>query len=120
MTPEGKVKVRVKAIIKSYKPHVYSHWPVLNGMGEPTLDCNGSVGGEAFSVETKKEGAGLTMRQMRTKADMENGGVTVFVIVGRDDLALAEFDAWLRERVIRWLDKLEKGGGSPWPKQRET
>jgi hypothetical protein len=106
MTPEGKVKAKVKSIIKAYKPHVYSHWPVMNGMGEPTLDCTGCVDGQAFYVETKKDGARMTPRQARTMTDMMDGGGVVFTIVGRDEIVLAEFDAWLHGHVTHRIAKL--------------
>lgn len=99
MTPEGRVKEHVKRIISRYGKRVYSHWPVLNGMGHPTLDCTGSAGGPSFAVETKAEGERLTPRQELTKRRMKDGGVTVFVIAGHDPFVLAEFDAWLRKQV---------------------
>lgn len=105
MTPEGRVKARVKKIITAYSPHVYSHWPVMNGMGEPTLDCVGCVEGQFFAVETKTKGKRLTPRQVLTMKHMQDGGATVFVIVGVDELVLAEFDAWLHERVMRTIAK---------------
>jgi hypothetical protein len=86
----------------------------MNGMGSPTLDCNGSADGEAFSVETKMAGVRLTPRQILTVQDMQAGGVTVFVIIGQDEMVLAEFDAWLHERVMRRIAKIAlldmKGG----------
>jgi len=97
-TPEGKVKKVVKAIIAQYQPYVYSHWPVLNGMGEPTLDCCGSVDGFAFYVETKAPGEKPTQRQWITIRRMRRAGAPVFILDG-EDLPLREFDAWLRERV---------------------
>lgn len=105
MTPEGRVKVVVKRIILAYKPHIYSHWIVTNGMGHPTLDCIGWVDGDAFAVETKAAGEKLTPRQVVTMHDMQAGGGTVFAIIGRDELVLAEFDAWLHERVMRTIAK---------------
>ena len=115
MTPEGKVKAKVKEIITAYKPHVYSHWPVLNGMGEPALDCYGCADGEFFSVETKAhEGDRLTPRQLLTANKITKAGGPVFRVYGKDELALAEFDAWLHERVMRKIarGKLKKYGGS--------
>lgn len=100
-TPEGKVKARVKRIIKQYGRRVHSRWPVLNGMGEPTLDCVACVNGEAFYVETKAEGECLTMRQGITRREILDAGGVVFVIVGIDELVLAELDAWIAERVRR-------------------
>ena len=107
MTPEGKVKEKVKAIIKAYKPHVYSHWPVLNGMGAPTLDCVGCANGEYFAVETKADGKALTPRQLVTLEEMRKAGARVFIIVGVDDLELKAFDSWLHKRV---MNSLSRGG----------
>lgn len=113
MTPEGKVKLAVKKLLKQY-PNTYSHWPVQTGYGAPTLDCVGSVnsrllaGGVSFAVETKYKDD-LTPRQRLTKAAMERGGVTVFIIgqyvysgfdgKGEDYSGLAEFDSWLRRHL---------------------
>lgn len=107
MTPEGRVKAKVKAIIAAYNPHVYSHWPVMNGMGQPTLDCNGCVNGEAFYIETKRPGEKLTQRQELTRASMEAAKGMVFKLDG-DELQLAEFDAWLHHRVMRAIARTIK------------
>lgn len=105
MTPEGRVKAKVKDIIKAYKPAVYSHWPVLNGMGEPTLDCIGCVNGQFFAVETKAEGKKLTPRQELTRTQMWKAGGVVFEIVGCDSPALKVLDEWLQQQVL-----LSQGG----------
>jgi len=107
-TPEGKVKLLVKEIIGAYKPHVFSHWPVLNGMGTPTLDCTGCADGDYFAVETKIENVTLTLRQTRTREEMREAGGTVFVIQGEDSLQLGEFEAWLHHRVMRKLARLQR------------
>lgn len=107
MTPEGRVKQSVKEIIKSYKPHVYAHWPVMNGMGAPTLDCVGCANGEFFAVETKAEGKDLTPRQRVTREEMQKAGARVFVIVGVEDIELKAFDSWLHKRV---MNSLSRGG----------
>lgn len=107
MTPEGRVKEKVKEIIKAYKPHVYAHWPVLNGMGVPTLDCVGCANGEFFAVETKAAGKDLTPRQRVTQEEMRKAGARVFVIVGVDDVELKAFDSWLHKRV---MNSLSRGG----------
>lgn len=107
MTPEGRVKKKVKEIINKYGSGVYSHWPVLNGMGKPTLDCVGCANGVFFSVETKAPGEKLTPRQEITRNDMRIAGGTVFVIAGQDEMVLAEFDAWLAKQVYG-----RRGGGT--------
>lgn len=79
-TPEGLVKTHVKALLAKYKPALYAHWPVQNGMGSPTLDCVGAINGHAFAIETKAPGKKPTARQAVTIADMQDAGIAVFVI----------------------------------------
>jgi len=98
MTPEGRVKKRVKQLLESYGKAVYTHWPVLNGMGKPTLDCIGCANGAYFAIETKAPGEVLTERQGLTRRDIEVAGGTVFAYDG-DDFVLAELDAWIRKQL---------------------
>ena len=77
-TPEGKVKDRVKRLLKKY--NCYQFWPVQTGYGAPTLDCIGCHAGFFFSIETKAPGKHLTPRQSLTKEDMEEADARVFVI----------------------------------------
>lgn len=99
MTPEGEVKKAVKKVFERYGTRVYTHWPVLNGMGKPTLDCTGCVNGWYFAVETKRPGERPTWRQGNTRKDMEAAGATVFVIDAADSFALSEFAAWLEGKL---------------------
>jgi hypothetical protein len=99
MTPEGKVKAEVKKVLACFGPYVYAHWPVLNGMGAPTLDCIGCVGGKFFAIETKAAGKELTPRQHETRDRMVAAGGRVFVIAGTDDIALKAFTAWLAKQL---------------------
>jgi hypothetical protein len=80
MTPEGKVKLRVKELLREFKPRLWAHWPVQVGYGAPTLDCTGAYNGHAFAIETKAPGEDLTDRQQLTKQEMEDAGIRVFVI----------------------------------------
>lgn len=101
MTPEGKVKERVKKILKPFKPKLYAHWPVQTGYGAPTLDCNGAINGRAFSIETKAPGKHLTPQQEATKAEKEAAGIKVFVVGEKlmDDgyyTGEAELFSWLK------------------------
>lgn len=82
MTPEGKVKERVKRILKRYHPVLYAHWPVQAGFGSPTLDCNGALLGRAFSIETKAPGKKPTARQLDTMIEMKAAGIKIFLIDG--------------------------------------
>lgn len=109
MTPEGRVKSRVKDILTAYKPHVYGNWIVQNGMGTPTLDYIGCCCGRYFSVETKAPGKKPTARQAKTVADIEIASGRVFVIDDVDAVALTELDEWLHYYVMR-KQRRQQGG----------
>lgn len=92
MTPEGKVKDRVKKLLK--EAGAYYHLPVLNGMGAPTLDIIGCHRGAFFAIETKAPGKKPTERQLQTMEAMSAAGGTVFVVDG-SDASMATVRAWL-------------------------
>lgn len=91
MTPEGKIKEKVKAVFK--KHGAYYHMPVMNGMGAPTLDFIACCRGLFFAVETKAAGKKPTKRQEVTMADMARANAFVFVV--SDEASLATLDAVL-------------------------
>lgn len=91
MTPEGRVKKRVSALLKS-TPGVYYFMPVPSGYGESSLDYIGCHWGRAFFVETKAPGKKPTERQMQTIASIERAGGRVFVIDGDT----TELEQWLK------------------------
>lgn len=91
MTPEGKVKAKVKALFKQYG--AYFHMPVQNGMGEPTLDFIACLRGYFIAVETKAPGKKPTKRQQVTMAQMSAAGAFVFVV--SDDASMAVLEAHL-------------------------
>ena len=95
----------MKEILNAFKPHVYGHWIVQNGMGTPTLDYIGCCCSDYFAIETKAEGKKLTPQQNLTKERTEEANGAVFCIIGHDELVLAEFEAWLHERVMRKLSR---------------
>lgn len=77
-TPEGKVKERVKTLLKKYG--VYQHWPVQMGYGAPTLDCVACYRGFYLAIETKAPGKAPTPRQRLTIDEMWKAGAKVFVV----------------------------------------
>lgn len=91
MTPEGKVKNKVKGLLRCFP--VYWHMPVQNGMGSPSLDFICCVKGLYFAIETKAPGGKPTPRQEDTINKIQQAGGRVFVIDG--DLTLLE--TWLKE-----------------------
>ena len=90
-TPEGRVKDKVKKILKAWG--CYQFWPVQNGMGAPALDCHGCVIGVAFFIETKAPGKEPTPRQLNTLRATEEAGGRNFVIDG--DEGYIELTRWL-------------------------
>jgi len=89
MTPEGKVKEKVKKILKL--AGAYYHMPVQNGMGAPTLDIIGCHYGRYFGIECKAPGKTPTPRQQNTMDAIRNAGGKVFIIDGDID------------ELVRWL-----------------
>lgn len=92
MTPEGKVKARVKNLLNAYG--CYHFWPVQTGMGARTLDCLGCHNGRAFAIETKAPGKKLTEQQQSIAERIEDSRCRVFTISMPDDLVSLEH--WLR------------------------
>lgn len=88
MTPEGKVKEKIKNLLRRYG--VYYHMPVMNGMGAPTLDFIACPNGRFMAIEAKVDGKNLTARQHVTKAEMEASGGFVFRVSNADELAVVE------------------------------
>ena len=77
-TPEGKVKAKVKRLLKKYD--CYQFWPVQTGYGAPTLDCIACCQGHFIGIETKAPGKRPTPRQLLTIDDMKEAGAAVIVI----------------------------------------
>lgn len=78
LTPEGRVKAKVKKIL--HWAEVYYHMPVQNGMGRMSLDFICCRLGVFFAIETKAEGNKLTLRQAKTAREIEQAGGRVFVV----------------------------------------
>ena len=99
MTPEGKIKAKVKKMLADYP--VWTHWPVQMGYGAPTLDCVGTFNGKFFAIETKAPGEKPTPRQEITIKEMLTAGGAVFVIDGRPSHML---------RLLLWLEEVSQQG----------
>jgi hypothetical protein len=81
MTPEGKVKARVKKLLAPYLNFgLWYYMPVQNGMGTPVLDFIGCYKGQFFAIETKAPGGKPTKRQELTMTQMRQAGAAVMVI----------------------------------------
>lgn len=103
MTPEGRVKARVKKLLSKYSPNLYQHWPVLNGMGCPTLDVIGCFWGRFFAIEVKAGNKRMTQRQELTAGDMMLAHGRVFLV--NDESGLDELEDWLERVDTREIKK---------------
>lgn len=94
MTPEGRIKQKIKKVLDIYKEDgIYYFMPVPGGYGKSTLDYLGFFYGFGFAVEAKAPGEKPTPRQEGTIADIGRSGAPVFVIDGEE--TLAPFARWL-------------------------
>ena len=91
MTPEGKVKKKVDALLDKYK--CYYRKPVTGGYGKAALDYEGCSRGRFFAVETKPAGEKPTDRQLFIAETIREAGGRAFVVIGDD--GLAELEQWL-------------------------
>jgi hypothetical protein len=98
MTPEGKVKAKVKKLLKKFEPSVWGDWPVPAGYGKSTVDYIGCNMGRFFAIETKAHGKHPTPLQALCLQEIERKGGKTFVIGsngGVDDPAFGELEEWL-------------------------
>lgn len=95
-TPEGKVKNKVKEVLKSYD--AYWHCPVQNGMGSPTLDFVCCFRGRYFAIETKAGNKKPTPRQESTIDAIRKAGGLAFVINEVEGLEL----------LVEWLNRIKE------------
>lgn len=79
-TPEGKVKDKVKRLLKKYG--AYYFMPVQTGYGAPTLDILACYKGIFIAIETKAPGKKPTARQELTIKEIKAANGLVYVIDG--------------------------------------
>ena len=77
-TPEGKLKAKVKALLKEHG--AYWHCPVQNGMGSPSLDFVCCHRGLYFAIETKAGNKKPTPRQETTISQIRDAQGLAFVV----------------------------------------
>lgn len=93
-TPEGKVKDKVKRVLKAHGDGVYSFWPVQTGMGAKTVDCLVCAHGHYAAIETKAPGKKPTPLQDLTLRQVRAAGGATFVIDNVD--GTGELEAFLQ------------------------
>jgi hypothetical protein len=93
LTPEGRVKEKVKRLLEKYG--AYYFMPVQNGMGKASLDFLVCHQGRFAAIETKAGTKGMTPRQEVTTEEMRAAKAAVFLINERD--GWVELAYWLEE-----------------------
>lgn len=98
MTPEGKVKQKIKDVLKKYPDDVYWYMPVPSGYGARTVDFIGCAWGWFFAIEAKApKGRATALQEATLDRIREAGGVTFLIY---DEVGIQELDAWLE--VLSW------------------
>ena len=93
MTPEGKVKARVKAILDSMK--VYYFMPSTGGYGRSGIpDIIGCRNGVFFGIECKANGSKTTALQEREIKRINDAGGCALVV---DEVNVEIVPRWLRQ-----------------------
>ena len=90
MTPEGRVKAKLKARLKAVG--AYQFWPVQMGYGAATVDCLAAAFGRFVGIECKREGVEKpTPRQARVMEQIRAaGGLTYLVTMENEKLKWIE------------------------------
>jgi hypothetical protein len=63
VTPEGRVKAKIKKFLAEKGPGCWSFWPVQTGFGRRTVDAHICYRGMFIGLEVKKPGAHPTALQ---------------------------------------------------------
>jgi len=88
VTPEGKVKAKVRALLNRYE--IEFAMPVQTGMGKQFLDFVCCWRGLRLDIETKAPNGALTPLQRATCVKLLNVRAKVFIISNEDGLAALE------------------------------
>jgi hypothetical protein len=82
MTPEGRVKDKVKKVLDRFVH--YREMPVPSGFGKSGLDFTVCFFGHFITIETKKPGDVLTPRQDLRRRDIQAAGGIVYGVDGTE------------------------------------
>jgi hypothetical protein len=103
MTPEGKVKLKVKKLLKD--AGAYQHWPVQTGYGTPCLDCHACIYGWYVGIETKAPGKKPTVRQEKTIGEI-NAAQGITLVIDGDT---TELENLIKELANDYLHRNAQG-----------
>lgn len=97
MTPEGKIKGKIKKLLASFGARVYVYMPVPTGYGKRTLDYLVCVDGLFVGIEAKKPGGKPTSYQDNTISQIRAAGGSCFVV--HDDKSLEVLQQFLHSML---------------------
>lgn len=92
-TPEGRVKAKITATLKSFGHELYYLMPIGSSYGAASVDYVGWVRGVPFAIEAKAPGGTPTLRQSNTLMAMRKAGGATFVIDGQE--GINELRKWI-------------------------
>lgn len=98
MTPEGKVKAKVKRVLSEYSD-LFLYMPVQTGYGRAGIpDFVGCISSKFFAIECKAGRGDLTALQVRTLQEIRDAGGKTWVVneVSMDKF-IKEFSEWVLE-----------------------
>jgi hypothetical protein len=78
VTPEGKIKTKVKKVLQEFG--CWNYWPVPSGYGRRTVDALCLSNRRFFAIEVKRPGAKPTKNQEQELYNIKACGGTTFVI----------------------------------------
>ena len=114
MTPEGKVKFKLKARLKAEFPHLYQFMPVQSGLGATTLDLLYCIDGFFIAIETKAyRGGKMSPRQKEVAALIEQAGGLALLCDGVEEIesVVGAIHEHLTESARYHYWNLENNGG---------
>lgn len=97
MTPEGRVKVKVRKLLDlmiRQKLSIYAFMPVQRGLGASALDYYCCISGWFVAIETKVPGKKLTLRQVITAKEIAAARGLVCVVRNDDDIIALAAMLW--------------------------
>lgn len=94
MTPEGKVKRKIRGLLDCYEG-IWYYMPVPTGYGKRTIDFLGCFRGTFFGIEAKEEGKKPTQLQAHTLRQIKHAGGRTFVIDGETPDKMSPLYEWL-------------------------
>ena len=98
VTPEGRIKKKIKTLLDEYETKIYYYMPVPSGYGAATVDYLGCANGVFFGIEAKAPGGHPTPRQRAVLVQIEMAGGRGFVIDSEAGVLM----------LRTWLDEVMK------------